>query len=143
MTEVGTLMEKLRSSRATVLDELTHLTDEQMELPIPPGLMAQKTPGGVRTMFYRFITHEMEHLNHLLQVLDGLHLAPSESQRILRDLQASRGKLEGLLVGLSDEDLDRKPSEVEWSPRKVLEHIIHGDEVYLGRIREALQVASP
>jgi len=43
-----------------------------------------------------------------------------------------------MLVGLSDQDLDRPPAEGEWSPRQVLEYIIEVHESYTQRIQDAL-----
>ena len=52
-------------------------------------------------------------------------------------LQQARGQLEGLLIGLSDEDLDRAP-EGEWSMRQVLEHFMQTEDFYLDRIEQAM-----
>ena len=137
MTSVQEMLEKLRASRARVQEQLAHVAEEQMTLPVP--WREQQT--SIRFMFYRLIAHEVEHTVHLIKTLNALGIAQGEAELILNDLQASRGKLEGLLVGLSDENMDREPSEGEWSPRKVLEHIISGEEGYTSRIQEALQGA--
>ena len=92
----------------------------------------------VRFYFYRLIAHEAEHTVHLIKTLAGLGMKQSEAQLILRNLQAARGELEGLLLGLSDEDLDRVPAEGEWAPRRVLEHIIETEKSYSSRVADAL-----
>ena len=55
----------------------------------------------------------------------------SEAKMVLKELQESRGKLEGLIVTLEDSDLDRKPSENEWTPRKVINHLLKTEETFL------------
>ena len=63
----------------------------------------------------------------------------TEAQQILQELQESRGKLESLLITLDDSDLDRKPSEEDWSPREVVNHILEVEErFYSDMIIEAL-----
>ena len=44
-----------------------------------------------------------------------------------------------MLVGLTEEDLDRVPAEGEWSPRQVSDHILSTEESYSRRIENALQ----
>ncbi len=101
--------------------------------------VAGRIPRYVRAMFYLLISHEAEHTVQLVKTLSALEVHQSEAQLILHSLQRSRGELEGLLLGLSDEDMERAPAEGEWPPRKVLEHIIADEEFFGKRIVEALQ----
>ena len=128
------MVEKLRGSRARLHEQLIDVKEEQMTLPV-----AGHTPRYVRAMFYLLISHEAEHTVQLVKTLSALDLHQSEAQLILRSLQRSRGELEGLLLGLSDEDLDRAPAEGEWPPREVLAHIIADEELLGKRIVEAIQ----
>lgn len=135
MTAVTNIVDELRASRAELQEKLSVVTEEQMLTTIP------RQQGGdvnVRFYFYRLIAHEAEHTVHLIKTLAGLNINQSEAQLILRNLQAARGELEGLLLGLSDEDLDRAPAEGEWPPRRVLEHIIETEKIYGGRVADAL-----
>ena len=132
---VAEMLEELRTSRARVQEQLAQASESQMTLPVP----MRQGSANVRFMFYRLIAHEAEHTVHLIKTLNALGIAKGEAQLILRDLQASRGKLEGLLIGLSDEDMDREPAEGDRSPRHVLEHIIQTEETYASRIQQALQ----
>jgi uncharacterized damage-inducible protein DinB len=91
----------------------------------------------IRTMFYQLMNHEIEHTVHAVKTLRDLGIATTEAQLILGRLQEARGLLEGLLVGLSDEDLDRAP-DGEWSLRQVLEHFMETEDSYLPRIEQAL-----
>ena len=110
---------------------------EQMLVPTEWG-QRQVT---IRFLFYRLITHEVEHTVHLLKTLETLGIAQSEAGLILRHLQTTRGELEGLLVGLSDDDLDRVPAEGEWSVRQILDHIVDTEERFSKRIEEDVKSA--
>lgn len=133
MAKVTEVLEQMRASRQHILEKLQGVAEEQM-LTDAEYAHRQVT---VRFMFYRLITHEVEHTVHLLKTLDSLGIAQSEAELILRRLQATRGELEGLLVGLSDEELDQVPAEGEWSARQVLEHITTTEERYSERILDA------
>ncbi len=135
MSAVTEIVDELRASRTELQQKLSGITDEQMLTTIP------RQQGGdvnIRFYFYRLIAHEAEHTVHLIKTLAGLGINQNEAQLILRNLQAARGQLEGLLLGLSDEDLDRAPSEDEWAPRRVLEHIIETEKIYSSRVADAL-----
>ena len=137
MATVGELLEQMREQRARVHERLAGVTEEQM---------LAKTEWGqrevtVRFMFYRLIAHEVEHTVQLVKTLNGIGRTQSEAQLILSRLQAARGELEGLLLGLQDEELDRAPAEEEWPAQHVLEHIIRVEESYSKRIEEALATA--
>ena len=135
MSAVSDIVGELRASRAELQQKLSGVTEEQMLTTI------SRQQGGdvnVRFYFYRLIAHEAEHTVHLIKTLAGLGMKQSEAQLILRNLQAARGELEGLLLGLSDEDLDRAPAEGEWAPRRVLEHIIETEKSYSSRVADAL-----
>ncbi len=135
MSAVTKIVDELRVSRAGLQEKLSGVTEEQMLTTIP---RQQEGDVNVRFYFYRLIAHEAEHTVHLIKTLAGLDINQSEAQLILRNLQAARGELEGLLLGLSDEDLDRAPSADEWAPRRVLEHIIETEKNYGDRVAGAL-----
>ena len=135
MSAVTKIVDELRVSRAGLQEKLSGVTEEQMLTTIP---RQQEGDVNVRFYFYRLIAHEAEHTVHLIKTLAGLDINQSEAQLILRNLQAARGELEGLLLGLSDEDLDRAPSADEWAPRRVLEHIIETEKNYGNRVAGAL-----
>ena len=135
MAKLSEMLERMRTTRSQVQGHLAGITDEQM---LAPATWGQREVN-VRFFLYRLIAHEVEHTVHLVKVLHALGRAQSEAQLILGRLQTARGELEGLLVGLSDEELDRVPVEgEEWSPRQVLEHIVEGEESYARRVEQAL-----
>ena len=137
MAKVAEFLDQMRASRQSILERLRSVPEDKM---LVQAEWAQRQVT-VRFLLYRLITHEEEHTVHLIKTLTALGIAQGEAELILRRLQATRGELEGLLVGLSDEDLDRVPAEGEWSVRQVLEHIVDAEERYSNRIEEALQSA--
>ena len=123
MGTVKELLEQLTASRLKLHKKIGDVTDESMTLPIPNRNNMQ-----IRSIFYRLIAHEIEHTIHLSKTLAALNIRLSEAKQILQELQESRGKLEGLLITLSDSDLDRKLSKEDWSPREIVNHILEVEE---------------
>jgi uncharacterized damage-inducible protein DinB len=109
---------------------------------VPENRMGDVGPWGqrqmpIRTMFYQLMNHEVEHTVHAVKTLRDLGIVTTEAQLIIGRLQEARGQLEGLLVGLSDEDLDKAP-DGEWSMFQVLEHFMETEDTYVNRIEQAL-----
>ena len=46
-------------------------------------------------------------------LVDEAGIVQGEAEMILKQLQATRGELEGMLIGLEDSDLDRSPGQTE------------------------------
>ena len=137
MTAVDDVLVRMREQRKSVQERLQDVTEEQMLAPTTYG----ERDVNVRFMFYRFIAHEVEHTVQLAKTLHMLGAAQGEAQLILKSLQAARGELEGMMVGLSDEDLDREPADGEWSARQVIDHILQVEEVYTRRIEQGIASA--
>ncbi len=137
MTAVDDVLARMREQRRSVQERLQDVTEEQMLAPTTYG----ERDVNVCFMFYRFIAHEVEHTVQLAKTLQMLGAAQGEAQLILKSLQAARGELEGMMVGLSDEDLDREPAEGEWSAREVIDHILQVEEAYARRIEEGIASA--
>ena len=95
----------------------------------------------VRNVFYRLVTHELDHTVHMVKTLKQLDISANEAEMIITTLQEARGKLEGLLVSISDENFDKAP-DGEWSPRQVLQHIVDVEESYTRRIDQAIRRSS-
>jgi hypothetical protein len=127
----------MREQRRRTHERLEAVTEEQMVTPTTWGGRTATARFG----FYRLIAHEVEHTVHLAKTMQALGIAQSEARLILKNLQAARGELEGMLVGLTPEDLDRVPAEGEWSVREVVEHILKTEESYSRKIKEVLQTA--
>ena len=134
LTAVQETIERMREQRKRTQERLKDVAEENMLAPTTYG----KRDVTVRYMFYRLIAHEVEHTIHIAKTLDSIGVAQGEAQRILARLQAATGELEGMLVGLSDEDLDREPADGEWSARQVIDHILEGEEFYCRQIEAGI-----
>ena len=117
--------------------QLRSVTEDQME--IIAKWDQQEMP--VRNVFYRLVTHELDHTVHMVKTLKQLDISVNEAEMIITTLQEARGKLEGLLVSISDENFDKAP-DGEWSPRQVLQHIVDVEESYTRRIDQAIRISS-
>lgn len=135
MSEILDMLEKMREQRGRTQGRIQAVTEEDMLAPTTYG----DREVNVRFMFYRLIAHEVEHTVQLAKTMHALGIAQGEAGLILKKLQAARGELEGMLVGMESEDLDRTPVEGEWSLRQVLDHILSTEEFYSKRIEDALQ----
>ena len=123
MSKVNDYLIHMAESRAKVISKIQDVPDEAMTLPIP-----NRENMYVRTMFYRFVSHEIEHTIHLAKTLTSLGVHLNEAEQILEELAESRGKLIGMLSTLNDEQLDSKPSSEDWSPREIVDHILEVEE---------------
>jgi uncharacterized damage-inducible protein DinB len=138
MSSVAEMLKRMREKHDDLNGRLRAVPENRMG---DGGAWGQRQMP-IRTMFYQLINHEVEHAVHAVKTLRDLGIVPTEAQLILGRLQEARGLLEGMLAGLSDEDLDRVP-EGEWSLRQVLEHIIETEDHYLPRIEQALTDTAP
>ena len=102
MSSVAEMLKLMRSKHDDLNDRLAKVPESRMGDIGPWG--ERQMP--IRTMFYQLVNHEIEHMVHAVKTLRDLGVVPTEAQLILGRLQEARGRLEGLLVGLSDEDLD-------------------------------------
>ena len=134
MSGAKEMLETMRERRAKTLEQVLSVPEEQMLAPAKYG----DRDVNVRFMFYRLVTHQIEHTIHLTKTLNALGITQGEAGVILKSLQVASGELEGLIVGLTDEDLDRSPGEGDWTLREVLEHILSAEKSYSNRIDEAL-----
>ena len=135
MSKVNDYLKHMAESRAKVVSKLQDVPDEAMTLPIP-----NRKNMYVRSMFYRFVSHEIEHTIHLAKTLKSLGVHLTEAEQILEQLGESRGKLIGMLSTLTDEELDSKPSSEDWSPREVIDHVLEIEEAsYSNQIISALE----
>lgn len=138
MSGVAEILEQMREQRRKTQARLRDVTEGQMTAKTSYG----QREVDARFMFYRLIAHQVEHTVHLAKTLHALGIAQGEAEMILKSLQAASGELEGMLIGLSDDDLDRAAGEGNWPARRVVEHILETEEFYGRRIGEAVAGAS-
>ena len=137
MSSVAEMLKLMRSKHDDLNAILGNVSESRMG---DMGAWGQRQMP-IRTMFYQLMNHEVEHTVHVVKTLRDLCVVTTEAQLILGRLQQARGYLEGLLIGLSDEDLDRVP-DGEWSMRQVLEHFMETENIYVNRIEQALNESS-
>jgi hypothetical protein len=91
---------------------------------------------GVR--FAIFVT--LQELRHLAVTLSTLRSQPTLAQRILGQYHAAYMDLQAAVLGLSDEDAEKIPSEGEWPVNKVYAHILGTDFGFTSAVRYALDL---
>ena len=135
MSEISKIVEQMRNQREGIIEMLSTVSKEDMTLPAKYG----KLDVDIRYRFYRFIAHEVEHTLQISKTLFDLNVFPSEARQILQKMIQTRGELEGILINLEDEDLDKKPAPDQWSIRETLDHIIQVETAYTASISSAMQ----
>jgi hypothetical protein len=91
---------------------------------------------GIR--FACFVT--LQELRHLAVTLSPLHPTPTPVQHILSQYHAAYLDLQAAVLGLSDEDAEKIPSEGEWQVRKVYAHILGAEFGFTATVRYALEL---
>jgi len=91
---------------------------------------------GIRFAF--FVT--LQELRHLAVTLASLRSQPTRAQRILSQYHAAYLDLQAALLGLTDEDAEKIPSEGEWQVNKVYAHILGTDFGFTATVRYALEL---
>tara|TARA_Y100000590_G_scaffold274811_2_gene308528 strand:- start:9180 stop:9590 length:411 start_codon:yes stop_codon:yes gene_type:complete len=135
MSEITKIVQQMRNQREEIIEILSTISKEDMTLPAKYG----KLNVDIRYRFYRFIAHEVEHTLQISKTLFDLNIFPSEARQILQKMIQTRGELEGILINLEDEDLDKKPTSDQWSVRETLEHIIEVEKGYTDSITSAIE----
>lgn len=90
---------------------------------------------GIRFTF--FVT--LQELRHLAATLATLRSQPTTAQHILSQYHAAYTDLQAAVLGLSDEDAEKIPSEGEWQVNKVYAHILGTDFGFTATVRYALE----
>lgn len=92
---------------------------------------------GIR--FACFVT--LQELRHLAVTLAAIHAShhPTPAQHILSQYHAAYMDLQAAVLGLSDKDAEKIPSEGEWPVRKVYAHILGAEINFTIVIRYALE----
>jgi len=123
------LIRALQESINATLDRLADLTDEQLDHTCshPCG----RGPSGTRSIWHLLandIDHETIHTGQVLNLRHDLGVMQTQNARLLGEWVAKRAALVGALIGLSDDDLDRRPADAEWSIRDVVAHTLYWEE---------------
>jgi len=88
--------------------------------------------------FACFVT--LQELRHLAIILSALRSQPTPAQHILSQYHAAYLDLQAAVLGLTDTDAEKIPSEGEWQVRKVYSHILGAEFGFTATIRYALEL---
>ncbi len=128
-------LEQLRAVRDEAFAELGRLSEPELRYSGTWGGMQRN----VNFLLRAFALHGLDHLQHAQRLLRARGVQPSEAQLILMEVQAVYGKLEGLLMTLSDEEFEATgPNEGDWSMRQLVDHVRETDARYLQNTRAAV-----
>ena len=134
MSDLQNIIKELREKQDALIQQVNAVPESRMG---ETALFGQREMP-IRAMFYQLVAHDVEHTVHAAKTLRDIGKASTEARLILGLLQEAEGRLEALLVGLSDEDIDRFV-DGEWSIRQVLEHVINTKSNYSARLATALE----
>jgi uncharacterized damage-inducible protein DinB len=125
-SEVRDLIRRLQEAMNESLDALASLTDQQLEevCSHPCGSGPNKTRS-IWHLLANDIDHETMHAGQILSHRHDLGVMQTQTARLLGEWLTKRATLIGALIGLSDDDLDRRPQGAEWSIRDVVEHTLY------------------
>lgn len=130
-TELTARLDEIRTLRNEVRALLEDIPDTDTDMETP-GLRSWRNLGVV---LLRFGDHMREHANQIAGARQELGSMPSDVQRKLAEAERAWGQLLGTLVGLDDEDLDRRPASGAWTIRETLDHILASETHYLEAVR--------
>ncbi len=132
--QIDALLAEIRTLRERTLAELSDMDEEEFAYPTE-----MKRWDDIRRVLLRFGDHMREHATQVAGTRDRVQRGPTMPQRILAEAEIAWGRLLAATVGLTDEDLDREPSDGGWTIRQVLEHVRATEGQYLDAIRAARQ----
>jgi len=110
-----------------------NLPDENLELK---WTWKDHNSEGIRFAF--FVT--LQELRQLAVTLSTIRPKLTPAQHILSQYHAAYMDLQAAILGLSDEDAEKIPSEGEWNAQKVYAHILGADFGFTAIIRYALEL---
>ena len=126
-------IERLDEARYSLMAALSELEDDVMTAPT---VWAEITVD-VRFRLMRVAHHEREHTAHILKWRDQVARRHTDAQRLLANAWRARGVLEGTLLGMPDDLLDREPANGDGTIRSILEHVQRTEPWLKGRIQGA------
>ena len=129
----------MRSSLARAVEQFASLTQG-----VPDSALAREwawgayDSEGVRFAFFRTYEELCELATKIAAERLAHGPAVSTAQRILAQYHAAYRDLQAALLGIEADEAGRAPAEGEWSPRRVVAHIVGADLGFFGVIRYAL-----
>lgn len=128
MNKAAELAAKLMTQRVETIEALKDTPAERLN---------QKNQDGrpMRNMMRVMHDHEMSHVVQVAKTRQAINAQPTEAQMILAQTLQARAALAAAIVGMTDEQIESKPSPDEWSVRELVEHVIRYDPVLIERLK--------
>lgn len=124
--EVTTLVQALVDRIGDSLERLATLSDDDLDDPCEHPCA---TAGTVRSLLTHNIDHERMHVGQVYNIrYEAKMMQNAETARLLAEWLRDRALLISSLYGLSDEDLDRRHAEGEYSIRETIEHVLYWEK---------------
>lgn len=127
MSKAADLAAKLMTQRVETIEALKEIDAGRLGVKNQDG---RPLRGVMRVMH----DHELSHVVQVQKTKQAIGAAPTEVQMILAQTLQARAVLAALLVGMTDEQIEEKPSPDQWSVREIVEHVLRYDPVLIERI---------
>jgi hypothetical protein len=125
-SDVTVLIRSLSDRIVEVLEQLSTLSDDELDAPCAHPCA---TAGTVRSLLTHNIDHERMHVGQVYNVrYEAKIMQNGETARLLAEWLRDRALLISSLYGLSDDDLDRRHAEGEYSIRESVEHVLYWEK---------------
>ena len=131
MTAILGFLRQLRRQRRRTVQAMCGLSEAQLTARVAEA-------GDVRATLLRLAEDGDRRCALLGAILGAIEWRPTEAPRILASLAASRGFLRAVLVGVGDDQLDRRPAPDEWGVRQTLQHVANNERRFVADARYAV-----
>lgn len=128
MSKAAELAGKLLAQRVETVEKMKD---------IPAARLGLKNQDGrpLRGMLRVMHDHELSHVVQVQKTRLALGAHPTETQMILAQTITARAALAAAIIGMTDEEIDRKPAPDQWSIAELMEHVLRYDPVLTERVK--------
>jgi hypothetical protein len=128
MSKAAELAGKLLAQRVETVEKMKD---------IPAARLGQKNQDGrpLRGMLRVMHDHELSHVVQVQKSRLALGAHPTETQMILAQTITARAALAAAIIGMTDEEIDRKPAPDQWSIAELIDHVLRYDPVLTERVK--------
>lgn len=137
MADQGTraLIRALQDAMNAAFDQLYALAERDLDVATShPCGHGRDGAESVWHLIANDIDHEKIHAASILSDRHDLRLMQTQPQRLLAEWLTERAALIGALIGLQDDDLDRRVRDGAWSFREQVQHAIFWQRDGLGQM---------
>ena len=141
MSEALKLIGELQRSMNETLEKLAELADAHLDHDCSHGCAMGD---GVRGLLVHNVDHERMHLGQVHNLRFHLKTMQRDTvDRLLAEWLRERAALAAALVGLSDESLDARIDENEWTIRETIEHTLYWERNSADHLVREQKLAAP